>query len=535
MEILSSYDFVFENPEGKKNPADGPSRRPDDENGYEHMTAKLLATLAATTITKSYDDLLRKIKAAQETDFLATEIRPTLVNVLTADESQRRSIDGDLTYERRIYVPTALPSRVTSHFHDNHESGHFGALNTAELVSRDLYWPAMESEIRKYVAGCVLCHRIKAPCHAHYALNMPLSPPSRHWKGLTRDLITDLPEAAASGHTGILVIVDHLTKMVINLPWRKDIDSPELAQMFFEHVICKQGVPDNITTDCGQELTSRFWDRVCSHLRINHRLSNALHPQTDGETERQNQMMELYLRASCNYEQDNWVKLLPLAEFAYNNYTHHSTLMTPFWANYNYHPTMQFKPPKDPRFISQVQADSWMAGVEEILRILQENKIEAQERQTKYAGRKEMTFVAGDKVWLLTRNLKTSRRSKKLDYKRTGLYTVSKIFNKNAYKVDLLSTMRNDKVFHVSLLNRYTPPVGGQPCSEPHRMIVEETEEWEVDCILNSRRCYWKLHYLVQWAGYNHIPTGWEPAEHLKNASDLVDGFHSECLDQPLE
>jgi len=87
----------MENVEVKKNPADGRSRRPDFEIGYEHMTAKLRATLAATTITESYDDLLPEIKAAQETGFLHTEIRPTLVNVSTADESQWRSIDGAVT------------------------------------------------------------------------------------------------------------------------------------------------------------------------------------------------------------------------------------------------------------------------------------------------------------------------------------------------------------------------------------------------------------------------------------------------------
>ena len=134
VEILSSYDFVIEHQDGKKNTADGPSRRPGYEIGYEHMTAKLLATLAATTITESYDDLLPEIKAAQLTDLLTTEIRPTLVDVSTADESQWRSIDGALTYEGRIYVPAALRCRVTSLFHDNPESGHVGVLKTAELV-----------------------------------------------------------------------------------------------------------------------------------------------------------------------------------------------------------------------------------------------------------------------------------------------------------------------------------------------------------------------------------------------------------------
>jgi len=151
-----------------------------------------------------------------------------------------------------------------------------------------------------------------------------------------------------------------------------------------------------------------------------------------------------------------------------------------------YHPTMQFKPPKDPSFRSKVQADSWMAGVEETHRILWEIIIEAQERRAKYASGKEMTFAVGDKEWLSTRNLKTSRPSKKLDYKRTGPYKVSKIINKNAFKLDLPNTMRNNNVFHVSLLDHYTLPERGQPSSPPHPMIVEETEEWEVDRVPDS-------------------------------------------------
>jgi len=212
------------------------------------------------------------------------------------------------------------------------------------------------------------------------------------------DFITDLLESTASGYTVILVIVDRLTKMAIYLLCRNDIDSPELARMVFDHVICTRVIQFNITTDRRKEFTNQFWDRVCTHLSINHHLLTAIHPQTDGQTERQNKTMEQYLRAFGNYEQGNYVELLPLAEFAYNNSIHNSTLMTPFWANYNYHPTMHIKPPKDPSFRSQVQADTSMAGVEETHRTLRENIIAAQERQTTSGGGKDMTFALGDKV-----------------------------------------------------------------------------------------------------------------------------------------
>jgi hypothetical protein len=324
------------------------------------------------------------------------------------------------------------------------------------------------------------------------------------------DFVTDLPESTASGFTGILVVVDRLTKMAIYLPCQKDIDSPELARMFFEHVICKHGVPENNITDRGTQFTIRFCTRVCSHMSIDHRLSTAFHPQTDGQTERQNQTMEQYLRAFCNYEQDKWVELLPLAEFAYNNSVHASTMMTPFWGVYHRHPEMQFKGPNAPANPkSEIQADAVLDGLEETHRLLRESILDSQERQTKYAGGKEITFEVGDRVWLSTKHFRTTRPSKKLDYKRAGPYTVSKIINQNAYKLDLPQTMRNHNVFHVSQLDRYTPPVVGQPPSEPLPTIVDKSgeEEWEVDRILDSKWRYRKLHYLVQWAVYSHIRT----------------------------
>jgi hypothetical protein len=71
-------------------------------------------------------------------------------------------------------------------------------------------------------------------------------------------------------------------------------------------------------------------------VKIN--LSSAYHPQTDGQTEWLNQVLEQYLRCFINYHQDNWVDLLPVAEFAYNNTFQESIHQTPFFANYGYHP-----------------------------------------------------------------------------------------------------------------------------------------------------------------------------------------------------
>jgi hypothetical protein len=244
--------------------------------------------------------------------------------------------------------------------------------------------------------------------------------------------------------------------------------------------------------------------------------------------------MEQYLRAFCNYEQDNWVELLPLAEFAYNNAIQASTRMTPFWANYDYHPVMQLKAPKQPSSLnSEIQADTFAAGLKETHQTLRKNLQEAQANQKMYAGGKEVIFKVGDKVWLSTRHFRTARPSKKWDYKRTGPYTVSRVMKKNAYKLDIPYTIRKNNVFHISLLDRYTPPTAGQPASELELTVVDDSDEWEVDRILVSKRHGRKLHYLVQWAGYSYIRTSWESAENLGNEQELVDEFHREHPRKP--
>jgi hypothetical protein len=136
---------------------------------------------------------------------------------------------------------------------------------------------------------------------------------------------------------------------------------------------------------------------------------------------------------------------------------------------------MQFKAPKPSHLKSEDKADATLEGLAETHRTLRENVLEAQQRQTMYASKKDIAFDIGDKVWLSTKYFRITRPSKKLDYKRAGPYTVSKVINKNAYNLDLPTTLRNHNVFHVSQLDRYTPAVPGQPLREPRPMIFDDS------------------------------------------------------------
>ena len=137
--------------------------------------------------------------------------------------------------------------------------------------------------------------------------------------------------------------------MVHYKPVKVTIDIPGLEEVIINVVVRHHSLPDSIVTDQGSLFTSKFWSLLCYFLGIKQRLFTAFHPQTDSQTERQNNTMEAYLQAFINFKQNNWVWLLPMAEFAYNNAKNTSTGHTFFELNCGYHLCVSYEENLDPR------------------------------------------------------------------------------------------------------------------------------------------------------------------------------------------
>ena len=159
------------------------------------------------------------------------------------------------------------------------------------------------------------------------------------------DFIEQLP--SSSGFTTILVIIDRLSKQAIFIPTHDTITSPELAQLFLLHVFAKHGVPAHVTSNRGSEFVSHLFQSLGKALDMKLHFTLGYHPEGDGETEQANQTLKQYLRMYCNYQQDNWLDLLPLAEFTYNNAPSTTTGVSLFFANKGYHPNMTVHPKRD--------------------------------------------------------------------------------------------------------------------------------------------------------------------------------------------
>ncbi|KAE8238369.1 hypothetical protein A4X06_0g8816, partial [Tilletia controversa] len=429
----------------------------------------------------------------------------------------------------RLFVPSEqLRLQVLREHHDAPLGGHLGTDKTLATINRNYYWPGMDDMVRKYIKTCDLCQRIKPSTHKPYGALDPLSAPSNPWSSVSMDFITDLPKSR-SGFTAIFVVVDRFSKMVHFYPCNMDgLDALATAKLFLK-VIALHGVPDSIVSDRDPRFKSAFWQSLMKLLGVKLNISSAYHVQTDGQTERTNRTLEHILRPYFSYQQDDWDELLPMAEFAVNNAPSATTGVSPFQANYGRHP-------RTPSTLGiSVPAPASVTLAEDINALHQEMHdriLKAQARQKHHADKRrtDFEFNINDLVLLSTENIKTTRPSKKLDFRRAGPFKILSKVGKVSYKLDLPSSMSGlHPVFHISMLEPYHDPASGSSLprapAPPPPDIINDMPEYEVETILAKRTYRRQVQYLVKWVGYPLHDATWEAADHLSNSQRLIQAF----------
>ncbi|KAJ8482114.1 hypothetical protein ONZ45_g15059 [Pleurotus djamor] len=255
--------------------------------------------------------------------------------------------EGLLLYRGKVYVPDVkdLRRRIVEQHHDSKVAGHAGRFKTLELVSRSYWWPNMSCYVGSYTRHCDTCQRMKTRRQLPMGELNPLEVPNGRWDRISVDFIVELPES--DGFDAIMNVVDSVSKRAHFIPTHTSISALGSANLYLQHVWKLHGLPSSVLSDRGTQFVAQFTREVYRLLDIKLANSTAYHPQTDGQTERCNQELELYLRTFSDEQQSDWACLLPLAEFAYNNHIHSATQQTPFLLDTGRHPRMGFEPARD--------------------------------------------------------------------------------------------------------------------------------------------------------------------------------------------
>ncbi|UTT93974.1 hypothetical protein NDA17_006350 [Ustilago hordei] len=318
----------------------------------------------------------------------------------------------------------------------------------------------------------------------------PLATPDRPWGSISLDFIEGLPTSKkydSKTYDSILVIVDRLTKFAILAPTHKTVTAKQTAVLLYGHMVRLFGYPDHMVSDRGRQFISGAWKAFAEQMGVKHSLSTAYHPQTDGQTERVNQVIEQYLRMYCNYEQNDWANLLDTAAFVYNNTVHNSIGVSPFFACYGWNPKAHPDIPQRLGVNDPGRFEYLMDGKERC-KYLQEQIREAQRRSVNQYNRKhkDIEFKVGDMVYINRRNWKTRRPTPKLDTRFAGPYPVQE---------------------------RPTIP-----------SLPDEDLDFEVEALIDKRSHNGTTEYKVLWRGYSEEAASWEPVENL-NCPDLIQEY----------
>eukprot|EP00253_Pinus_taeda_P020616 PITA_20616 len=482
VDFLSGFDFEIKHLQGK-------------ENRVADALSRKVQQLYEVSVSEGKSPVLEMVKEASRQDVNYQQLKLQLQQSagLTDQSDYKLNKDGMIHFKQRLYVPSQdkIKNLIMDEFHVSHYAGHPGYQKMITAIRKEYFWPGMKKDIAEYLSRCLECQQIKAE-HQHPAgLLQPLLIPEWKWEIISMDFITGLPKTK-KGNDSIMVIVDKLSKAAHFIPVQSTYKAPQIAHVFMQNVFKLHGLPKVIISDRDVKFTSAFWRTLFADLGTQLNFSTAYHPQTDGQTERVNQVVEDMLRAFVMQQPTLWEEYLHLVEFTYNNGYHTSTQMSPFEVMYGRKcrtPT-NWGGPEDKLNLGP----KMLKEMEEMVKKVRVNLKAVQDRQKNFADRK--------------------RRFKE--------YQILARIGPVAYQLALPSHIRVHNVFHVSILKKYV--------YDPRHVIqwrdIQVEPEGEVLVeplnILDRREVQLRKRAItqvkVQWRHYGPEEATWEDEELMRRS-----------------
>ncbi|WVZ81092.1 hypothetical protein U9M48_028511 [Paspalum notatum var. saurae] len=423
--------------------------------------------------------------------------------------------EGVLWFKNRLVVPKdmELRKKILDEAHTSMFTMHLGNNKMYQDLKQKFWWIHMKREIAKYVSECDVCQRVKADHLKPAGMLQPLTIPAWKWEDICMDFIVGLPRTQ-KGYDAIWVVIDRFTKSAHFIPVKTTYPTKQYAELYISRIVSLHGVPQTITSDRGSLFLSRFWEQLQIALGTNLIHSSAYDPQTSGQVERVNQILEDMLMACALTYSTKWDECLPLAEFAYNNSYQKSLEMAPFEALYGRRcrTPLNWSEPRErvtfgPNLATQAEEQR------------------AQSRQKSYSDkrRRPLVFEEGDHVYLQVSLMKRVHRfgvKGKLAPRYVGPFKITERCGSVAYRLELpphLAAVHD--VFHVSQLKKCLR-VPEEVVDTSHLQIEPDlTYEEQPLKILDQKQRSTRQRtinfYKVQWSNHSAKEATWEQEEFL--------------------
>ncbi len=363
--------------------------------------------------------------------------------------------------EWRLYLPPGSNREQAIHrSHDLTLAGHRGITKTMARLMKSFYWPKMKPEIHHHIQHCDACQRTKSSTRPPAGLLKPLPIPDKPWDSIAMDFLGPLPKSK-EGYTHILVVVDRLTKMAHFIPAKPGLLTEDVAELFIRDVIRLHGLPRSIVSDRDARFTAAFWQSLTKALNVELLMSTAAHPQTDGQAESSVKTVQAMLIPFIEEGQD-WERILPIIEFAYNSSDQSSTGTSPFLLNYGHEP-------QDLTNINSSQnlsIEARLDYIKDLITVTKQVLHDSQQTATRHANRRRSRppdIAIGD--YVLIRELGEKKKFKPIYY---GPYRIRAI-GTNTVTIELPPNAQMHPTINVSRCKKYSgrPPRVSPPPQDP--------------------------------------------------------------------
>jgi hypothetical protein len=210
----------------------------------------------------------------------------------------REDAEGTLWFKERLVMPRkeALKRKILDEAHTSRYLIHPESTKMYHDLRQQFWWTIMRREAARYISECDTCQKVKADYMKPGGLLQLLSILTWKWDDISMDFIMGLPMTTHKFDL-IWIIVDRLSKSAHFILVHTRYDAQRYAEIYIARMICLHGVLKTIISDPGSQFVAHFWEQLHVSLGTHLIHSSAYHPQMDGQTERDNPILDDMLRA----------------------------------------------------------------------------------------------------------------------------------------------------------------------------------------------------------------------------------------------